>query len=92
MEDVTPDLTTLSDADLKALIKELTAEEREISYRRRLLHGRIELLKRELIHRLQGRDEREISVVDVDALSAILAGRLPDMKRLEGELDPDDQD
>jgi|GraSoiStandDraft_15_1057317.scaffolds.fasta_scaffold2908855_1 hypothetical protein len=92
MEDVTPDLTTLSDADLKALIKELTEEEREISYRRRLLHGRIELLKRELIHRLQGRDEREISVVDVDALSAILAGRLPDLKRLEGDLESDEPD
>ena len=56
------------------------------------LHGRIELLKRELIHRLQGRDEREISVVDVDALSAILAGRLPDLKRLEGDLESDEPD
>ena len=44
----------LSDAELKEMIKQLTAEEREVSYQRRLLHGRIELLKSELMSRLQG--------------------------------------
>jgi hypothetical protein len=83
--DVNPELSHLSDAELKRLIKELTAEEREVSYQRRLLHGRIELLKSELVTRLKGRGEGELSVVDVDALSRILAGRLPDMNRLEGE-------
>ncbi|MGZ4282250.1 MAG: RsiG family protein [Gaiellaceae bacterium] len=48
-----PDLGLLSDADLKQLIDELTKEELEDSYRRRLLHGRIDLLRAELQARLQ---------------------------------------
>lgn len=79
-----PDLTKLSDAELKDLIRQLTDEEREVSKRRRVLHGRIELLKSELVGRLKGRDEGALSVVDVDALSKILAGRLPDLDQLEG--------
>jgi hypothetical protein len=79
-----PDLTKLSDAELKDLIRQLTDEEREVSKRRRVLHGRIELLKSELVGRLKGRDEGTLSVVDVDALSKILAGRLPDLDQLEG--------
>lgn len=83
--DAQPDLSTLTDAELKELIRQLTDEEREVSKTRRLLHGRIELAKSELVGRLRGRDEGELSVVDVDALSKILAGRLPDLDRLEGE-------
>jgi hypothetical protein len=83
--DATPDLSQLSDAELKEMIRQLTAEEREVSMRRRLLHGRIELMKSELVSRLKGRDEGELSVVDVDALSRILAGRLPDLDRLGGD-------
>lgn len=83
--DAQPDLSQLSDAELKELIRELTEEEREVSRRRRLLHGRIDLLRVELVNRLRGRDEGELSVVDVDALSRILAGRLPDLDRLEGD-------
>ena len=83
--DASPDLSGLSDTELKDMIQELTVEEREVSYRRRLLHGRIELLKSELVTRLKGRDKGELSVVDVDALSKILAGRLPDVSRLEGD-------
>lgn len=83
--DAQPDLSQLSDAELKELIRQLTEEEREVSRRRRLLHGRIDLLRVELVNRLKGRDEGELSVVDVDALSRILAGRLPDLDRLEGD-------
>jgi hypothetical protein len=78
-----PDLSGLTDAELKDLIRSLTEEEREVSKQRRLLHGRIELLKAELVGRLKGRDEGELSVVDLDALSRILAGRLPDLDQLE---------
>jgi hypothetical protein len=80
-----PDLTQLSDAELKDMIMRLTDEEREVSRRRRMLHGRIDMLKTELVSRLKGRDEGELSVVDVDALSRILAGRIPDMDRLAGD-------
>ena len=48
-----PDLATLSDEDLKKLIDELTREEQEVSYRRRLLHGKIDILRAELVARLQ---------------------------------------
>jgi hypothetical protein len=48
-----PDLGSLSDADVKQLIDELTKEEVEDSYRRRILQGRIDLLRAELQARLQ---------------------------------------
>ena len=83
--DAQPDLTQLSDEELKSLIRQLTEEERSVSMQRRVLHGRIELLKSELVGRLKGRDEGTLSVVDVDALSKILAGRLPDLEQLEGD-------
>ena len=48
-----PDFGSLSDADLKQLIDELTKEGLEDSYRRRILQGRIDLLRAELQARLQ---------------------------------------
>ncbi len=83
--DAQPDLSRLTDGELKDLIRQLTEEEREVSMQRRVLHGRIEILKSELIGRLKGRDEGDLSVVDVDALSKILAGRLPDLDQLQGD-------
>ena len=47
-----PDLGSLSDADLKQLIDELTKQETK-SVRRRILHGRIDRLRAELQARLQ---------------------------------------
>ena len=70
-----PDLTTLSDADLKQLITDLQAEESEISYKRRLLHGKIDILHAELVARLKNKGEGELAQVDVDRLSEILAGK-----------------
>ena len=70
-----PDLASLSDSDLKALIKELEAEEDEISYRRRLLHGKLDILRAELVARLQKKGEGELGQVDIDRLTDILAGK-----------------
>jgi hypothetical protein len=73
-----PDLATLSDADLKELIDDLQREEHEVSYRRRLLHGKIDILRAELVARLQqqvGAGESPLSDVDVDKLTEILAGK-----------------
>ena len=76
MEPLLPDLATLSDADLKALIDELTREEQDVSYRRRILHGKIDILRAELVARLQKTQGRSVlEDVDVDALSEILAGK-----------------
>ncbi len=73
-----PDLATLSDSDLKELIDDLQRKEQEVSYQRRLLHGKIDILRAELVARLQrqvGAGESPLSEVDVDRLSEILAGK-----------------
>ena len=71
-----PDLATLSDADLKQLISDLTREENEVSYQRRLLHGKIDILRAELVARLQKTGGTSIlEEVDMDRLSEILAGK-----------------
>ena len=73
-----PDLGSLTDQELKQLIKELTAEELEISYRRRILHGKIDILRAELVNRLRKKHEGGdvISGADVEQLTSILAGRV----------------
>jgi hypothetical protein len=71
-----PDLASLSDEDLKTLIDELTQEEHEVSYRRRLLHGKIDILRAELVARLQETQGRSVlDAVDVDSLTEILTGK-----------------
>ena len=71
-----PDLAALSDDDLKQLIGELTKEEQEVSYRRRILHGKIDLLRAELQARLRETGGKSVlEQVDVDRLAAILAGK-----------------
>ncbi len=73
-----PDLRTLSDDDLKRLIDDLTQQENEISYQRRLLHGKIDILRAELVNRLRKKHEGGedvISGADVQRLTDILAGR-----------------
>lgn len=76
--DTFPDLGSMSDSELKEVIRELTEEEMEISYKRRLLHGKIDILRAELVSRLreQHRDgEVSISGDDVKRLTDILANR-----------------
>ncbi|MBA3610100.1 MAG: hypothetical protein WKF44_01165 [Rubrobacteraceae bacterium] len=46
-----PDVTALNPGELRALLSELTEEERVISYRRRVLQGRIDLIRTELVRR-----------------------------------------
>ena len=71
-----PDLGTLRDDDLKKLIDEYTREEQEVSYRRRILHGKIDILRAELVARLQKSGGKSVlEDVDVDVLTEILAGK-----------------
>ena len=71
-----PDLATLTDTDLKGLIDEYTKEEQEVSYRRRILHGKIDILRAELVARLQKTQGRSVlEQVDVASLTEILAGK-----------------
>ena len=72
-----PDLGQLNDRELKELIDQLSREELDVSYRRRILHGKIDILRAELVNRLRGRHEsgQEIfSGADVERLTEILAG------------------
>jgi hypothetical protein len=73
------DLTTLSDDELRSLIADLKKEEDELSYKRRLLHGKIDILRAELVARLQKSvkgGEGTIST-DIDKLTEILAAKAP---------------
>jgi len=73
-----PDLASLSDDDLTKLIEELKQEEQEVSYRRRILHGKIDILRAELVNRLRKKHEGGEEVItgaDVQRLTDILAGR-----------------
>ena len=71
-----PDLGSLTDDDLKQEIDKLKEQEREISYQRRILHGKIDILRAELVARLQKDGGRGVlDSVDVDSLTAILAGK-----------------
>lgn len=79
MEETFPDIGAMSDEELKATIDELTAQEQKVSYERRMLHGKIDILRAELVNRL--RTSREsgdalITGADVDKLTDILAGRV----------------
>ena len=67
-----PDLATLSDDDLKSLIEKLELEENEVSFRRRMLQGRIDILRAERIARLKGKG---VTDVDVEKLTDILSAR-----------------
>jgi hypothetical protein len=66
----TPELASLSDEELRGQIVELEREEDDISLRRRMLHGRIDILRAERERRRRGLH------VDPDELPPIL-GRTP---------------
>ena len=74
--DTFPDLGALSDPELKSLIDELTQQEQEVSYERRILHGKIDILRAELVNRLRRKREQGEAVIsgaDVQQLTDILA-------------------
>lgn len=78
--DTFPDLGSLTDQELKDLIQQMTEEEIEVSYKRRILHGKIDILRAELVNRLRKKHEggeEVISGSDVEKLTDILSGRVP---------------
>lgn len=71
-----PDLGSLSDQELKKLKDDLEAREREVSYERRILHGKIDILRAELVARLQRSGGKSVlDEVDVARLTEILSGK-----------------
>jgi hypothetical protein len=72
-----PDLTALSEDELRGWLKDLAEEEREISYRRRVLQGRIDLLRSELVR-------RGGATLTPEELVKVLMGGAPRPEDLEG--------
>ena len=73
-----PDLGSMNDSELKELIDRYVKEENEVSYRRRILHGYIDILKSELLARKKASYTGEggaLDKIDIDQLSRILAGK-----------------
>jgi hypothetical protein len=71
-----PDLSTMTDDDLRVTIRELEKEEDDISFRRRVLHGRIDILRAELVARLREQvSAGEAKLADVERLSEILSSK-----------------
>ena len=87
MDEKFPDLGSLTDVELKDVIRQLTEEETEISYRRRILHGKIDILRAELVNRLRKKHEGGevlITGADVQQLTDILAGQSPSGREADG--------
>jgi hypothetical protein len=94
MDDIV-ELVSRSDDDLRALVAELEAEERDISMRRRVLHGKLDILRAELVMRLQRKHiagESIISGDDLTRLSRILAGLGPGDDEPAAEASPAAED
>jgi hypothetical protein len=71
-----PDLGSLDDEQLKRLIEDLERHEREVSYERRILHGKIDILRAELVARLKRSGGQSVlDHVDVESLTNILTGK-----------------
>ena len=71
-----PIFSTLTDDDLRMMIRDLEKEEDEISFRRRVLHGRIDILRAELVARLREQvSAGEAKLADVERLSEILTAK-----------------
>jgi hypothetical protein len=73
-------IQSYSDAELKALTERLASEEAEVSKRRRLLQGELDILRAELVRRLRDTNSSPSGLVvdgDVAALSEILAKKGP---------------
>jgi hypothetical protein len=74
--EILPDLGSLSDEELKELKNQLEQQEHELSYQRRILHGKIDILRAELVARLQRSGGHSVlDHVDVARLTEILAGK-----------------
>ena len=71
-----PDLPTLSDDELRIMIRDLEKEEDDVSFQRRMLHGRIDILRAELVARLREQvSAGEAKLADVGRLSEILSAK-----------------
>jgi len=79
--------------ELRGLLDELYEEEQTVSYRRRVLHGKIDILRAELVGRLKSQRESGGDVVsghDIERLIGILSNDLHGVSRYDVAADADD--
>jgi hypothetical protein len=86
------DLETRTNDDLRELLAGLQEEEQKLSYRRRVLHGKIDILRAELVRRLKdqrvsGKDV--ISGTDIEKLIDILSSDLRGVSNFDVTEDDD---
>ncbi|HET56158.1 MAG TPA: hypothetical protein ENN33_13215 [Ignavibacteria bacterium] len=72
-DDVLVDLEKRSNEELREILDELRLEEEKLSCQRRILHGKIDIIKAELIERLKKKGTGDITKKDIDRLTEILA-------------------
>ena len=85
-DDALLDLEHKSNEVLRGLLDELYEEEQRVSYRRRVLHGKIDILRAELVRRLKSDHDAGGDVIsgrDVDRLIEILANDLRGVSRFD---------
>lgn len=79
--------------DLRALLDDLYEEEQKISYHRRVLHGKIDILRAELVRRLKEEHEEGKGVVsgsDIERLIEMLSNDLRGVSRFDVTADDDE--
>lgn len=75
-EYVLANLGEFDDVQIRKILENLYAEEADVSCQRRVLHGRIDILRAELTERLKHKHQKGESIIsgnDIERLSEILA-------------------
>lgn len=84
-ENILINLKSKTDKELREVLDELCQDEAQLSFKRRVLHGKIDILRAELAERLKTRHESGEQLVDsydINRLSEILAsGGIPNSRR-----------
>jgi len=86
LDDAIIDLEGMSNEQLRAMLDDLYAEEQRVSYRRRVLHGKIDILRAELVRRLQAQTQQGGDLItgsDVSKLVDILSNDLRGVSRFD---------
>jgi class 3 adenylate cyclase len=95
VDDALLNLEARSNEELRALLNELYEEEQKISYRRRVLHGKIDILRAELVRRLKEQREAGGDVIsgnDVERLITILSNDLRGVSTVDVAEEDEDAD
>ena len=93
-DDALLNLRERSVEELRELLDDLYEEEQKVSYRRRVLHGKIDILRAELVRRLkEDRDAGKgvVSGSDIERLIEILANDLHGVSRYDVTADDEDR-